>query len=157
MNIAITKITASNLVGKTASLSDGAVRFTPSAQLVEGTIEVIEIESLQELANLQNELRGNQICVYGVPIDPTKTQLTTKARIATAGANALTRSRDDFKWSDGPGILLLDYDPPKDGSATLSPAALVNTLRAAVPELCNVDILSRPSASSHIWDRDTQT
>ena len=60
---------------------------------------------------------------------------------------AQTRTRDQFAWPDGPGILMLDHDA---GGEPLSRDELVGLIRTAAPGLADASMLWWPSASSHI-------
>ncbi len=135
--------------------TDGTITATATARLIEGKVERVEVSSLQELAELQDTMTIAQAMAYGVTKPATARIMSRVRREAQADpTEILTRTRDCFAWSDGPGICFLDFDPPT-GAAALTPGALVNTLRAAVPELQCVSLLVRPSSGSCIYDANT--
>ncbi|WP_295389890.1 hypothetical protein [uncultured Thiodictyon sp.] len=85
----------------------------------------------------------------------------------TEDSTAITRTRRFFQFRRAPGIMFLDYDPPKPisecsetnppkptkptiGPESISPADLIATLRAVAPCLADAPMLWRPSASSGI-------
>lgn len=65
----------------------------------------------------------------------------------------IARSNDHFEWSDGPGIFMIDIDPPKDGLA-LSKDGAISIVREIAPELNDVPMLWYPSSSSYIYADD---
>ncbi|PZX36235.1 hypothetical protein LY56_03521 [Roseinatronobacter thiooxidans] len=70
---------------------------------------------------------------------------------STPDSDAIARTNRHLQWPTGPGILMLDYDAPKDGKP-LSKQQLLKELHEAVPELEQTPKLWLPSSSSHIFD-----
>ena len=64
--------------------------------------------------------------------------VTTPSR---ADESIAMRDRDHFGWNSGPGILMIDYDPPKNGPA-LAKEGLLEILYTALPEL---------RCAAHFW------
>ena len=59
-------------------------------------------------------------------------------------------------WPTGPGIMMLDYDAPKDGTAVLGKKALVQMLLSVCPNLNNSCLIWWPSTSSYLYAGDQQ-
>ena len=139
---------------KLIEFKGGGLKTTPGARLTSGTVERVNVGSVHELGELFDTLGTNQALTYGVT-DYESAPVMSRAELArNPTPGAITRTRDHFKFADGPGVLYIDYDPPK-GTQPLSADELVGTLRDTVPELREVDLLCRPSAGSCIFDDAT--
>ncbi len=157
MTARITRITATkpSIVTKTFSwINDKAVKGT-SADVYEGHVDLVEVGDLRELASILTGLTHAQCLVYGIAPAPSL-ELVTERSWAQAGRppHQVARTKDAFRWPDGPGILMLDYDPPRDGTP-MARDELVATVRAACPGLADVEMLWWPSASSCIVNMDS--
>ena len=147
-------LTASNpkKLSKGYSLgASGDLLKSPGGNIVEGKVEVREFAGLPDLAATLEELTPAQALVYGVPINSASKIMTRKA-FANAGnpKDATTRTNDAFRWPDGAGVMMLDYDPQAGGRA-LDRDGLVQAIRAAAPGLADASLLWWPSASSCIF------
>ena len=136
--------------------ASGDLLKSPGGNLVRGKIEERSINGLSDLAATLQSLTPAQALVYGVPINSASKVMTRKA-FANAGnpEGATTRTNDAFRWPDGAGILMLDYDPSAGGAA-LDSDALVQAIRTAAPGLAGSSMLWWPSASSCIWSGDRE-
>ena len=160
MNIHVSKITslkgtkgAPPRLCKLITRDDGKLKSIPGANLIKGKVEKVTVTSLQALGELFDSLGTDQALAYGVTAQDAL--ILSRAELErTQVPGAITRTNDHFKFGDGAGVLFLDYDPPKD-TPPLSPRELVDTIRAAVPELGAVELLWRPSSSSCILDAVT--
>lgn len=134
----------------------GDLLKSPGGNLVQGKVETRDPASLADLAAILQSLTPAQALVYGVPINAAARVMTRKA-FAEAGkpAGATTRTNDAFQWPQGPGVMMLDYDPDA-GCDPLDRGALVQAIRAAAPGLAGAGLLWWPSASSCIWQADTE-
>ena len=105
----------------------------------------------EEFARLLPTLKPNQAACYGVS-DHEQAQVFPKETIDKAGSDlpTIARTRDDFHWPEGPGVLMLDYDPAPDGPP-LARDDLIDALATACPELNTAPMAWRPSASSCIY------
>ncbi|MBV0892785.1 hypothetical protein KTN05_13110 [Paracoccus sp. Z118] len=119
-------------------------------KLAEGRIQVREVDGLAGLARLLPTLNSAQALIYGVPRDPGARQITTKNLIAEAPDGTTTRTNDAFGWPEGPGVMMLDYDP-EPGKETLSREELIEAIRRVAPSLADHRMLSWLSASSAIY------
>lgn len=151
---ALTRITATTptVVTKEFWLNpDEILKKTTTAHVSAGTMETVHVANLQEFSKLLQALSTNQCLSYGIT-GRDKVRLTTEKAWAAAGRpdDARPRSIKHMYWSSQPGILMLDYDPPKDGKP-LSREELVASLVAACPGLQAVEMLWWASTSSCIY------
>lgn len=125
--------------------------------MVRGTYAVRAFETLAEFAEMLATLRTNEALVYGIPKGPAAGVVVTKSKLAAMPENKreghIARSNDHFEWSDGPGIFMIDIDPPKAEPA-LSKEGAIALVREIAPELSDVPMLWYPSSSSYIYTDD---
>ncbi|MBM3273103.1 hypothetical protein FJY94_07675, partial [Candidatus Kaiserbacteria bacterium] len=156
--ITLCKITASkpNIVTKRFNFIDGELRKETSASVYAGNMQVVQLGNIQDFADLLVGLGTNQCLTYGVP--PRDAALVTEAEWVQLGKpdDSLPRSKSVFQWPSGPGIMMLDYDAPKDGGAALDRDSLVAALTEAVPALLKHPALWWPSTSSCIYAGDAE-
>mgnify|MGYP005844577975 CR=1 FL=1 len=134
----------------------GGLLKSQGGNLAHGKVENRKVDDLPDLAAILTSLTPAQALVYGVPINGAARVMTRKA-FADAGkpAGATTRTNDAFAWPDGHGVMMLDYDPPLGGDA-LGRDALVSAIREAAPGLSGAAMLWWSSASSCIWQGDSE-
>ena len=134
----------------------GDLLKSPGGNLLQGKVETRDLASLADFAAILQSLTPAQALVSGVPINAATRVMTRKA-FAEAGkpVGATTRTNDAFQWPQGPGVMMLDYDPDAGGEA-LGRDALVQAIRADAPGLARAGLLWWPSASSCIWQGDTE-
>ena len=135
---------------------DGSLRKHPGGALTRGSVEVREVEGLDDLAAILPTLTPAQALVYGIPPAGASRIVTAKTFEAAGRPDGYTsRTNATFTWSAGAGILMIDHDPDKDRDA-LDRAALVAAIRDAAPGLTDAAMLWWPSASSGIWHGDRE-
>jgi hypothetical protein len=129
--------------------TDGAgnVQKLAAAKLVRGSFEVQHVSHLTQLDTLLDSLKPNQAVTYGRPAAASGAVVSKSVDNPVAGA--LTRTRENFRFPSGPGVLMLDYDPPK-GEQAISPTALIEMLQKSCAFLLGVGMLWRASASSGV-------
>jgi hypothetical protein len=132
---------------KTFTMVNGQVHKQVAANLVRGTYDVRQVNSLKELDLLLDDLNPKQAVTYGRPEQ--SAGIVVAQSVANPPPDAITRTRDKFNFEPGPGILMLDYDPPK-GAVAASQFELIAMLHKACPALKNVEMLWRPSSSSGV-------
>ena len=159
MGAQVTVVTAAKPkdLSKGYFLLEGELRKRPGGVLVKGKAMVIPLPNgLTDLKIVLMELRSPQALIYGVPKEHSSIRLMSSEEWHKEGcpSDAIPRTKEHFEWSDGPGIMMLDYDPG-DGQGVLNRDELVRTIRDAVPALKKVKMLWVPSASSHIVNSDT--
>ncbi|KUE86591.1 hypothetical protein ASL20_22820 [Cupriavidus necator] len=144
-------------VTKHFSLSaEGILQKQTAAQVSEGSLCVYGIKTLGEFGELLSYLQPNECLVYGVPPDGANRLMTSAAWIkAGCPEDATPRTAEAFNWPTGPGILMLDYDAPKDGASTLDREALFAALYKVCPQLDQSDVIWMPSTSSEIYNAET--
>jgi hypothetical protein len=140
---------------KRFEISNGELKKIPGGILVEGGATISNVEGLEGFAKLLKTLKPSQALAYGLPARaPVK--IITKENWHRRGRpdDAIPRTADMFHWIDGPGILMLDYDP-EDGTTPFDMDGLVSALRSAVPGFQDAKMLWWPSASSHIINSES--
>jgi hypothetical protein len=160
--ITVSKITSEipNILTKTKSLdSDGSLTTGNGGHLVKGRVEVLELASIDAFESLIKNLSTSQALVYGRPSAGDDVKVVTKDEYKQLPNKQgyTTRTNEHFHWPTGGGIMMIDYDPPKDDGADkpLDADSLINLLIEAVPELEAVDLLWTSSASSFLVNGDT--
>jgi len=136
-SITVSVITAikPNRLSKHFTLKNGELQKSPGGQLAVGNVRVEHILNLSDLGKLIESLTADQALCYGIPsISPAK--VVTKNTLAEMvdKTGYISRTPEYFSWSNGPGILMLDYDPEGDQNV-LSKDELIADLRRAVPAL----------------------
>lgn len=123
---------------KTGNLS----KPKPAGQIVEGSAQRFSIHNAQELADLLVTLQHNQALVYGVAVLE-QAKLMSRQALEDAGypGGVLTRTKEDFAWANGPGVLMVDYDP-LDGQPALNRFQFIQAITDVVPEL---------TKSAYVW------
>lgn len=153
----VTKITAIKPahLAKAYTLSEGVLQKEVSAQLQKGKIDVLSLTSLSDFADVLQSLTPAEALVYGVPTDCEAEFVVTKRALETTptGAGMIARSKEHFRWPDGGGIMMLDYDPVP-GEKPLSREDLAAVLADTVPETDSTQMIWWQSSSSHICKID---
>lgn len=133
---------------KAFSLDDaGVVQKKAAATLSRGTFEKHHIQDLRQLDALLDSLQPTQAVTYGCPEQDSG--IIVAQGLTDPPAGAITRTRNNFVFGCTPGVLMLDYDPPKDQRA-VSADELIAMLRKACPELSGAAMLWRASSSSGV-------
>lgn len=132
---------------KTFSKANGKVEKKAAAFLTRGVFNVFIIATLKALDVLLNSLKPNQAVTYGRPEQDAGNVIVQSA--ITPPPDTVFRTRDYFAFNASPGILMLDYDPPKHSPA-VSKYELIAMLHKACPALKGVGMLWRPSSSSGV-------
>ncbi|WP_447803664.1 hypothetical protein [Pseudomonas serbica] len=157
--IRITLFTAINptRLSKRFSLKGDVLVKESGGVLIEGEAERLCLTGIAEFAQLLTDLTPNRALAYGVNGHDVA-YVVPKANVAAAAKKidqpVIARDREHMAWSEGPGILLGDYDPA-DGAESLSPDALLSILCEVCPDLAKAPHLTRPSAGSCIINMDT--
>lgn len=148
----ITSLRPSTLSKTARRTPDGTLIREGGGALVEGHARIATVSSLADFGDLLQKLGPPQALTFGLP-HRGDGRIVSRATLPREGAQgAMTRTRDQFAWPEGPGILMLDHDPEE---AALSRDELIGLIRVAAPGLADVGMLWWPSASSHICDAET--
>lgn len=119
-----------------------------SASLARGTAQRIDVTGAQGLAHFLDHLSPTQAVAYGV----------TERLSASIGPRnylrpgEISRSRDNFAWPTGAGVLFLDFDGKHDADSIPS---LRQALAGAMPELDQAPQVWTRSSSAAIVDPTT--
>ncbi len=145
------------IVSKVWRVVDGVARKEVTAELTAGDLYTSEFSSLDEFKQLLIALESSNCLIYGTPAPGAQHIITDKAwKKAGKPVERISRTKDNFTWDESrPGILMLDHDP-QPGMPKYTPDEVVGYLRASVPCLAEVDMLTIPSASSLIWNTSTE-
>ncbi len=158
MKIPFCVITATkpNCVTKEFTLVENQLQKKTTASVYEGSMQVQSVETPKGFADLLMSLTSNQCLTYGLP--PHDAGLVTEEVWKKMGRpdGPLPRSSTIFEWSNGPGIMMFDYDPPKEGANPLSKKELLKTLLTACPGINDANLIWWPSTSSHIYAGETE-
>lgn len=156
--IEVCKIRATNppVVTKKFWLENGELQRETKADVYAGQMEVTKLNDIQAFAKLLEGLGTNECLTYGLP--PRDAKLTTQQRWLQGGkrSDELPRTKEVFTWPKGGGVLLLDYDAPKDGSEKMSRDQVLEALRQGIPDFEMFDAIWWPSTSSCIYDGDRE-
>lgn len=133
----------------------GGITSRPAGEMVRGTVERLELDGPAAFVELLKNTQKNQAISTSVPSNGiTAAQVVTK-KDRVNNPDAISRSKDCFEYPDGPGIITLDYDPPK-GGAVMSREALFTLLCDIIPAVKQSPVVWSASASSFILDGETQ-
>lgn len=158
MTMHLCKITATKppVVTKQFWLDGGKLERETTADVYAGRMEAMQLHDIHAFADLLEGLTTSQCLTYGVP--PQDANLVTNRRWLEQGkpSDQLPRTKEVFFWPPGDGVLLLDYDAPKDGSGKFSKEGVLNALRQAIPSFGLFDAIWWPSTSSCIFDGDKE-
>ncbi|NMM13196.1 MAG: hypothetical protein HHJ17_06615 [Rhodoferax sp.] len=124
---------------------DGTLRKETAANMSQGTTRRIEVNGLDELRDHLNGLTSANAVSWGITVDATTT-LCTRSDAEAQEQGAIARTRDNFTFHRGPGIMMLDHDGLPNGSLTQD--QFRTRLLAAAPALTHASMLGRPSASA---------
>jgi hypothetical protein len=132
---------------------DGALHKTSLAgALAQSNQRRVSVAGAEDLAQLLDGLQTHQALAYGIADIESSAVVTKRAK--AKGAEGITRTRDNFHWPHGPGVMLIDYDP-RPGADPLSRDALLGVLYELCPALEHAPHVWRPSAASCIYRTDT--
>ncbi len=154
--VSLTLITARKpaILSKRFTLDDdGTLQKHPGGMLTQGTAERRTV-TIAEFCALLAGLGSAQALTFGVCGHPTAYVVAQKnLSKATGTLPIVARDRAHFTWPTGPGLLMLDYDPAKDGTP-LTRKELLKALYAVWPDLQCSPHVWRESASSCIYRTD---
>lgn len=141
---------------KVVSLSrDGKLDKKAAATLWKGRVENLDLVDFDAFLEVLPTLQSNQALTYGVSLLGDGLIYSEKKwNDLGRPSGAWPRNRKHFGWPESCGILMLDYDRPKEGAA-IGREQLLATVYGVVPELQEAAHAWWPSASSLIYDKET--
>lgn len=122
-------------LSKGFSLRDGGLVKSPGGNMVNGEVQIMSFESMADFAALLPTLTPAQALGYGTcPHDHARIVAAAKVDLTPKGdLPTLSRTRDNFTFPAGPGLLMLDYDPEKERESRFHPRSCVRRFTACVP------------------------
>lgn len=135
-------------LGKVFSLRDGQLTKSVAGNMYEGSFEVQTFGGPDELSALLLSIGTNQAISASLPRTQDMCGRVVTAELA-ATAGCLARTKKDFVFKTTPGVLTLDYDPPK-GAPVLSRDELWAHLIQLCPNVAEAGVVWWSSGSSHI-------
>lgn len=122
--------------------------------LQDGIAERLTVPDLAAFAAILPTLTPKQALGYGINGHDRARVIPKDAQASGGDLPIISRTREHFAWPQGPGIMMLDYDPAPD-APPLEVDALRAALAAVCPALAAAPAVWRPSASSCIYRGDT--
>lgn len=138
-------ITPSRLTKVIGLNPDGTIRKETAANLSEGTAQRFEVTGLEALRNHLDGLTSANAVTWGQTQAP-QVRLCRSSDAAAQAQGAIPRTRDNFRFARGPGIMMLDHDGLPNASLSLDQFRA--RLLTAAPALSSAPMLGRPSASA---------
>ncbi|WP_419174425.1 DNA primase family protein [Desulfosediminicola sp.] len=141
------------------------VRDSSQCCMVGGVVETLSMTQ-DEFALFLRQLHSGQAILHGVS-KYDRARICTKAefgRLANSTFGNLpliTRTRDFLSYPNGPGLLMLDHDKPRDNAvaqerkalSNYTPEELIFQLSVIHPEIAEAAYVATPSTSSCIFDK----
>ena len=138
-------------LGKFFKLVDGKLDKTVSCELHTGDYAMRYFNSADDFLKQLTEVSGSQVISASVPVNGTTTGgITTRAK---PREGSLARTKENFKFPDGPGIMTMDYDP---SGVVLSREELINLLRTVANIPDESALIWWCSGSSYIYNGDEE-
>jgi hypothetical protein len=151
MNGALTVFTSirpSTLGKKYAIDESGKISVEVAGNLLEGTYEVCHFHDTYSLSAILTSINTNQAISASLPRDgSSKGSIVNSAR--AIGEKSLARTKEHFHFADKPGLMILDYDPPKNRDPQ-SKDELWESLVRLCPPLASTGVVWWCSGSSFI-------
>lgn len=151
---AVSIFTSLGALSKSYRLGEhGDLEKAPGGILLNGTVETMTFQSMNEFAAMLGKLSPNTALGYGLNAHALARVVCQGSVQSTRGSElpVIARTREHFCYAAAPGIMMLDVDAPKDGTAPLTDQEVLGLLYAACPELRDAPHIIIASASSHIY------
>lgn len=136
---------------------NGTLTKENPVQMSRGKATVQALDSIGQFAALLPTLTPAQALCFGRPCDTSRTSFdvfSASKLPPDPQPGQIARTLAHFQWPAGPGVIMIDYDPP-DGAEPLAVGDLLALLDAAMPELAGAPRVAWPSASSCMVNTDT--
>lgn len=114
-------------------------------QMLYGRADVVSANNIEEFAAIVSSLENNQALCYGTPKGIKVGGTVNIAANDYKLEGEMARTKSDFEWPDGGGVLFLDHD------SGLRKQDFLDSIAYVLPELQTVDKIWMPSSSSHIF------
>ncbi len=159
----------SGLLTKRAELNaEGELVLSAAAALTKGAFRTVSANTVNELATVVQSLETNEAIAFGVASSGAADGLVvTKNKLEKSGKSlppgTVARTQEYFRWSDGPGWVMIDIDLKDlpEAIATRVGALTMDRLREILidvaPALSEVPMLAMPSASAFLYRASDHT
>ena len=124
----------------------GTLSKTSAAQIFKGTVHIEEYETLREFIGIRQDIDRKTAFVYGIPANEKKTQ---SLRSKNSEGLGVSRTKDEFKWPEGAGVLFIDVDEAGHTVETLDAIIMQAYPGWAAAQRCWL-----PSSSAFIRTKD---
>ncbi|MGR0480936.1 MAG: DNA primase family protein [Candidatus Electronema sp. V4] len=154
------------ILTKRMKLADGQlVKDTSECRMSKGQAQTVTLTPAEFGAFLQG-LKQNQAIAHGI-CGHSKVEIVSKSRETGAksrgGLPVIARSKEHFRYPEGPGLLMLDHDKARDNAVSLdakaltaySPDKLAEIISNFFPEIKQAAYVSSCSTSSCIHNTET--
>lgn len=157
LNVKFTLITSKNpeILAKKHYINDkNEYCCETSAHMSAGIAETITVNSANEFAEiLKNANTNNAICSGITNFD--KVNIVSQ-HLFSSQKNTITRTKEYFHFNENtPGILILDYDPPKNSEA-LSKEEFIKAIVEIIPNFHDYAYVWTTSSSSLIYNNNIE-
>ena len=125
--------------------ADGTMRKVTAANMTHGQALRVECADLEALRDTLDALTQTQAVSWGCT-QAKQATLCTQANAQAIENGAIARTRENFSFTVGPGVMMFDHDGLPD--ASLSGEQFRQRLIDACPVLADAPMLWRPSASA---------
>jgi len=146
-NLLLTKYTSDNVLSKEFTLENGEIVNNSAAYMTNGQAEQLSTD-MKGFAKLLPTFSSNEALGFGIH-DAERygdcVAIRTKLQ-AQSDQGILARSKNDFSYAQGPGIIMLDHDP--SGEHEIDPVQLMDHLTTICPQLKKVGYVTRGSVSA---------
>ena len=147
-----------NVLSKHFYLENNELKRKVTPAFGAGTFKKVKAPSLLEFCKVLEECRVDQALMYSIPIGAEEGRLTTQKLLPSLSdsnnGDVVARTKSCFEHANGPGIVAIDYDPPKGGQP-MTRDELVDRVCQAMPQLRETALVVSASASSYIFDAAT--
>jgi len=147
--IVLTKFTSNKVLSKEFSLENGEILKKAAAYMTNGQAEQLSM-GMEEFAELLPTLKNDEALGFGIH-DAVhygeRVVIRTKLQ-AQPDQGILARSKNNFSYAHGPGMMMLDHDP--SGEDAIDPVQLMASLMTICPELKKVGYVTRGSVSAGV-------
>lgn len=130
--------------------ADGKLQRGAGGAVVSGHARHASASGLRDLIAQIDALALDEAVAWGLSSRDGVGIVTKEALRNAPDLDAIARDSSHFAFPAGPGVMMLDHDPPDDGSVRLTAEELRSALVSAVPALADAPLAIRPSASSGI-------
>ena len=124
--------------------------------MTSGQVKRRTLRDAADLAALLPKLTAHQALSFGLCAERVARIVAQNMldKVPSGSMPVFARTAQFFVW-EGPGVLMLDFDAPKDGTPPLTRKQAPELVAEVCPELARAPMVICDSASSHIWNRET--